>query len=142
MTLKVTAAIHWQAFSSGFAARAFIAGQSRRTPLCPSPTCRARLVCNKHIPAGLDTSPLSRSIPPIRAFGRVAQRESTAFTWQGSQVQSLSRPPISPVTQTETSPGAARAPGLVCDKGPRLPHLVGHGGNPSWNSISASSPAC
>ncbi|VVT11193.1 hypothetical protein HOE425_330512 [Hoeflea sp. EC-HK425] len=26
--------------------------------------------------------------------GRVAQRESTAFTRQGSQVQSLSRPPF------------------------------------------------
>ena len=28
------------------------------------------------------------------AVGRVAQRESTAFTRQGSQVQSLSRPPF------------------------------------------------
>ncbi len=28
--------------------------------------------------------------------GRVAQRESTALTWQGSQVQSLSRPPLNP----------------------------------------------
>src|ERR1700759_1769588 len=27
------------------------------------------------------------------ADGRVAQRESTALTWQGPQVQSLSRPP-------------------------------------------------
>jgi hypothetical protein len=29
----------------------------------------------------------------LTADGRVAQRESTALTWQGPQVQSLSRPP-------------------------------------------------
>src|SRR5579864_7393394 len=29
----------------------------------------------------------------LAADGRVAQRESTALTWQGPQVQSLSRPP-------------------------------------------------
>ncbi|CAA6606016.1 hypothetical protein MTBLM1_70232 [Rhodospirillaceae bacterium LM-1] len=31
----------------------------------------------------------------IWTFGRVAQRESTPFTREGSQVQSLSRPPFS-----------------------------------------------
>jgi hypothetical protein len=32
--------------------------------------------------------------PEILGFGRVAQRESTPFTREGSQVQSLSRPPF------------------------------------------------
>ena len=49
-----------------------------------------------HCPAKkLDTPPLNpfNTLPCIQAGGRVAQRESTRFTREGSQVQSLSRPP-------------------------------------------------
>ena len=57
---------------------------------------------------GLALGPHTRGPHWRRAGGRVAQRESTPFTREGSQVQSLSRPPFPPSSQP---PGAsAQAP--------------------------------
>ena len=44
----------------------------------------------------LDTTPQGLLMADIDGAGRVAQRESTPFTREGSQVQSLSRPPLWP----------------------------------------------
>ncbi len=68
--------------SGAFSEKQVINQASLQNALTQPPLCR------------LETTPLNRLVDIHTVSGCVAQRESTAFTRQGSQVQSLSHPPL------------------------------------------------
>ncbi len=73
----------------------------------------------------------ARAPPRSRRTGRVAQRESIRFTREGSQVQSLSRPPSGPLTRFRELPTARPIARLAQDRRNLRRQICGLAGPPA-----------